>query len=544
MAKGSMPVLVGVGQSVSHWTPEKGVETAPSPLSMARAAAQAALADCGAAGNQAVADAIDALVFVRIFEDSVPRSSHANTNLPGTLARDLGADPRLAIYSSVGGQSPQALVHEMAGRIHEGEFDGALLVGSEAIGASKAARRAGLTLDWADGDDRPMEDRGLGDMLLDTSEIRHGLVAPPYYYALFETAIAARDGRRRDAQRRAMSRLFAPFTEVAAANPHAQFPTARTAEWLATPSAENYELADPFLKWHIAQDAVNQGAAVLLLSEERADALGIAPEKRVYLHGGGEASDGFVVHRPRLDGSWAMEAAVGRALDQAGLTAAELDAFDIYSCFPCAVFSACDALGLDWETDPRPLTLTGGLPFFGGPGNNYSMHGIASMVDWLRTHPGKRGLVLANGGWMTKESVGVYATDRPDTFAAVAPAATPQETVSLAEAPNRGILEAIRWSMAVADRNPGSHLGERRPASVSWQTPRRKRWKRSATRRTRLAGRSPCPRTIAGGTDSRLNGRACRRHWRMERGLHKPVQTWIGAGHLAHAGTREKETAP
>lgn len=441
MAKGSMPVLVGVGQSVSHWRPEDGVETAPSPLSMARSASQAALADCGAADTGSVTRAIDALVFVRIFEDSVPRASHANTNLPGTLARDLGADPGLAIYSSVGGQSPQALVHEMAERIHDGEIEGALLAGSEAIGASKAARRAGLTLDWTDGDDRPMEDRGLGDMLLETSEIRHGLVAPPYYYALFETAIAAREGRRRDAHRRAMSRLFAPFTQAAAANPFAQFPTARSVDWLATPSPDNYELADPFLKWHVAQDAVNQGAAVLLLSEEKADAVGVPQDRRVYLHGAGEANDAFVVHRPRLDGSWAMDEAVNRALEQAGVTADDVDAFDIYSCFPCAVFSACDALGVDWESDPRPLSLTGGLPFFGGPGNNYAMHGIASMVDRLRANPGTRGLVLANGGWMTKEAVGVYATDRPARFTPVAPAATPGDTVTLANAPERGILE-------------------------------------------------------------------------------------------------------
>jgi hypothetical protein len=31
--------------------------------------------------------------------------------------------------------------------------------------------------------------------------------------------------------------------------------------------------------------------------------------------------------------------------------------------------------------DTRPLTVTGGLPWFGGPGNNYSTHAIATMME-------------------------------------------------------------------------------------------------------------------------------------------------------------------
>jgi acetyl-CoA C-acetyltransferase len=57
-------------------------------------ASKAALADTGAQG---VAGAIDTLAVVRIFEDSVRGAPHPhghNTNLPGTLARDIGASPR------------------------------------------------------------------------------------------------------------------------------------------------------------------------------------------------------------------------------------------------------------------------------------------------------------------------------------------------------------------------------------------------------------------------------------------------------------------
>lgn len=443
MAKGDMPVLVAAGQSVSHWSAEEGAEMAPSPLSLAADAARSALGDAGVAGLES---AIDTLAFVRIFEDSVPGAPHPhghNTNLPGTLAREIGASPARLIYSSVGGQSPQSLVNEFAAAIHAGDSEGVLISGSEAIGASKAARRAGLTLDWGDGDDRDFEDRGLGDMLLSRHEIKHGLVSPPFFYALFENAIAAREGRTRSQHRAAMSQLFERFSKVAADNTYAQFRQARSAEWLSTPGRENYELSDPFLKWHVAQDAVNQGAAVILLSESRADALGIPAESRVYLHGGGEAGDIHISERERLDGSWAMQAAADRALEAAGRTQADLAVFDIYSCFPCAVTSACEALGIDPLSEARPLTLTGGLPFFGGPGNNYSLHGIAEMFAALRARPGEFGLVLANGGWMTKEAVGVYSTRRPQGFTPALPAAKPETGVAIAEAPEQGEIESF-----------------------------------------------------------------------------------------------------
>jgi len=443
MAKGDFPVLVGVGQSLSQWDGSAGAAGAPSPLSLMVDASKAALADTGAA---AIAGAIDTIAVVRIFEDSVRGAPHPhghNTNLPGTLARDIGASPAHLIYETVGGQSPQALVNEMAAKVFAGEIDCALISGSEANRASKGARRHGVEINWADGSDAAYEDRGTGPMMLSREEIKHGIVAPAYFYALFENAIAAREGRSRSEHRKAMAELFQPFTAVAAKNPHSQFPVEHSIEFLSTPSRENYEYADPFLKWFIAQDAVNQGAAAIVMSSSKADALGIPEGKRVYLHGGGEGTDDFISVRPRLDGSFAMEAAISRALGQAGKTAADMAHFDLYSCFPCAVFSSTQALGVDWKNDPRPLTLTGGLPFFGGPGNNYSLHGIAEMVAKLRSDAGAFGLVLANGGWMTKEAVGVYSTAKPAGFTPVAPYAKPKEQVDICSEDCTGKLETF-----------------------------------------------------------------------------------------------------
>lgn len=102
--------------------------------------------------------------------------------------------------------------------------------------------------------------------------------------------------------------------------------------------------------------------------------------------------------------------AAHEALRVAGLGVDDIATFDLYSCFPFPVFVICEALGLSGD-DPRGLTLTGGLPYFGGPGNSYSVHGIAETAIQMRDKPGRFGFVGANGGIMSKYSVGVYSTE-------------------------------------------------------------------------------------------------------------------------------------
>ena len=66
------------------------------------------------------------------------------------------------------------------------------------------------------------------------------------------------------------------------------------------------------------------------------------------------------------------------------------------------------------SNDPRGLTITGGLPYFGGPGNNYVTHSIAEMINKVRDSPGIKGLVTANGNYVTKQSAGIYSTEPPE----------------------------------------------------------------------------------------------------------------------------------
>jgi acetyl-CoA C-acetyltransferase len=454
------PVLVGVGQTVSHWRPGDEGE-APSPQGLRAAATRAALADSGAA--QALAAMIDRVVVVRTMLDSVPGAPQPFgrcTNPPGTLAADAGLSPREAIYSVVGGDQPQTLVNEAAAAIFAGECRAVLLSGAEATAAMKAALKAGMALDWSASADGECEDRGLGPMLLSPYEIANGLGAPTQTYPAFEHALAARLGNDRAAHRQLMSRLWAGFSRVAARNPFAQFPVARDEAFLSTPGADNYLLADPYLKWDVAQDAVNQGAALILTSAGEADRLGIPPARRVHLHGHASAKDRTPSERPDLSRSLATELVLCQTLEGSGCTAADIAHIDLYSCFPVAVLLAAEALGIDPATDPERLTLTGGLPFFGGAGNNYSMHAIAEAVSRCRAQPGSRALVLANGGFLSKEAAGIYSTAplpgwQPQSSAAIQSECDAQTHPPLLAGDCEGTLESFTVTYARGEAQRG-----------------------------------------------------------------------------------------
>ena len=159
---------------------------------------------------------------------------------------------------------------------------------------------------------------------------------------------------------------------------------------------------------------VDQGAAVVVTSLAAARAAGVE-DQAVFCVAGAEASDvWFPSARPDPGTSPAIRGAVAATFEAAAIGLDEVGLIDFYSCFPCAVELAAEAVGIGLD-DPRGLTVTGGLPYFGGPGNNYSLHAIATMVERLRTDGGY-GLVTALGWYATKHCVGLYATKRPDSF--------------------------------------------------------------------------------------------------------------------------------
>jgi hypothetical protein len=162
---------------------------------------------------------------------------------------------------------------------------------------------------------------------------------------------------------------------------------------------------------------VDQGAALVLTSVEQATRLRIPAERWVYPHAGTDAYDTpSIAERDELHRSAAIRIAGARVLELAGLGVDDVDYLDLYSCFPSAVQVAAAELGLSVDDASRPLTVTGGLTFAGGPWSNYVMHSVATMAELLVANPGRRGLITANGGYLTKHSFGVYSTEPPAEF--------------------------------------------------------------------------------------------------------------------------------
>ncbi|CAA0081718.1 acetyl-CoA acetyltransferase [Zhongshania aliphaticivorans] len=406
------PILVASGQYV--FRDEVTAETAMSPLDIAAKATKVAIDSAAAQTN--LVPHIDTIAFVRGFVDSVPGGKGpfgGSNNVPRSLAKRIGANPQRAIYGREGGHSPQRFVNEFAEKIAAGEMNLGLIAGAEATGIMKQAGRAGLVLDWSETVDGDLDDRGC-HWLFTQHEVAHGITFPTQVYPLLEHAWRARHKLSVAEHRELASRLFSKFSDIAANNPYSQFPQARSAEFLNTVSDDNYWVAHPHTKWMVAQDAVNQGAALLMCSVDKAQELGIPESQWIYLHSYADVDDGFVSSRPDLAVSESMKLTLNSVLSAAGKSIADIDVMDIYSCFPIAVLAACEAMGLDWNTD-EALTVTGGLPFFGGAGNNYSTHAIASLTDQLREASSSYGLVTANGGFLSKQSVGLYSAQAPET---------------------------------------------------------------------------------------------------------------------------------
>jgi acetyl-CoA C-acetyltransferase len=381
------------------------------------------------------------------------------------LARRLRLAPTRTEVTTIGGNSPQWLVSRAAEDVAGGRARAVLVAGAEAQRTAKAGssppldpEEERLPADPVVGDDRS----GVGRAELDA-----GLIAPVHVYALFESVLAARAGRDLPAQRLVLGELMAPFTAVAARHPLAWFPERRSPAELAEISADNRLVAEPYPKRMCAVMHVDQGAAVLVTSLAAARRAGAADDA-VFCVAGAEANDvWFPSARPDPGASPGIAAATSAALEAAGTSIDDVGAFDLYSCFPCAVQMAAAAIGLALD-DRRGLTVTGGLPYFGGPGNNYTLHAIATMAEALR-ESGGTGLVTGLGWYATKHAAGIYSTTPPargwrrgDT--AAAQAAIDASALQVAS-------DALGPAVVVASTVVAGHDGKPRAAPVIARLP-------------------------------------------------------------------------
>jgi acetyl-CoA C-acetyltransferase len=408
---GRMPVLVGCGDVTDLDTP---AEAGRSPYELIAQAARVALADCGAAGIDA---AIDTVAMIRSFADTSPRFATklgTSANPPRSVARRLGLNPARHIYSHSGGNMPQYLLNLFAEEIAGGRMRAALLCGGEALRTQHGLeRRGGADGVWNEEPGSTPELIGDARRGWNDHEELHRMRAAIVMYPLFENAIRGARGRSIDVHQRHIGELMARFAAVAAANPLATRREGHTGEQLITVNERNRWIGWPYPRLMNANAFIDQAAAVVMTNVATARELGIPRDRWVFLHGCADGHDHwYVSERIDLHSSPAIRLASRQALAMAGKTLDDIEVFDIYSCFASAVQIGCAEIGLA-EDDARGLTITGGLPFFGGPGNNYVTHSIGEMLRRLRARPGAFGLVSANGNYVTKHSFGVYSSAAP-----------------------------------------------------------------------------------------------------------------------------------
>src|SRR5262249_28529800 len=244
----------------------------------------------------------------------------------------------------------------------------------------------------------------------DPIEVAHEVFQAWLTFAIFDNARRGRIGAGLDEYRAGIGAMLAPMSAVAAKNPHAWFPIARRAEEIITATPDNRMVGYPYTKYAIAVMDVDMAGALIVATHERADALGVPADQRVYLRGWCYATDPVLVAaHPDMTSSPAMRTASAAALGAAGAGIDDVAYLDLHSCFASSLHFACDALGLA-PTDRRGLTVTGGLPYHGGPASGYLTHSIAAMVERLCADPAALGLVSGVGMHMTKHVFGVYST--------------------------------------------------------------------------------------------------------------------------------------
>jgi len=391
------PVIIGAAQ----FTQRKETPQPLDSLSLMVKTGQRAIEDTH---TKNIADFIDAIYMVNI-------SSWSYEDAPGELGKRLNITPKEKVYLPDGGQTPQMLVNRAAKAIASGEHRAVLITGGEAAYSISKRFKGERPEHWPKREDPKY--RNGEKWVIAKSVIKYSLYFATTAYAIFETALRASSGRSIEEHRKYMGELFERFSKVASKNPYSWTQKHFSAEEIVTPSPENRRVVYPYTKRMCANNFVDQAGTIIITSEEIAESLNIDRKQWIYVMGGATFKNiDEIYRRPQLHDSPATREGSRLAMEQAGIKLSDIDKFDFYSCFPSIVEICMNEIGIK-EDDPRDLTLTGGLPFFGTPLSNYSLHAVINTVESIRANPSLKVMVIANGGFNTKQSIGIYGTTPP-----------------------------------------------------------------------------------------------------------------------------------
>ena len=234
------------------------------------------------------------------------------------------------------------------------------------------------------------------------------------YYATMETALRKNDNENIEEHQNNIASMYEEFSKVASNNEDAWLDHPYSKKEILETSKKNKMLAYPYNKLHCTSWNVNQSAALIICSEELANKLEIDNKKRVYPISSSENNHMIAIQqRPKLYESLGMIYAaksINKMMEQLDI---RLDAYDLYSCFPAAVKMFSKSLELGSEL---PKTITGSMPYAGGPLNSFVIHSTVKMIQKIRALEARHGLVTGVSGMMTKQSFCVWGKEYQEQF--------------------------------------------------------------------------------------------------------------------------------
>jgi len=391
------PVLVGVAAVAQRLEdPADGREA----FELMVAALEAAADDAGDRRLLAEADSI-----------RVPRGFWKYPDAGRLVADLIGAKRAKSVLAEIG-VLQQTLLSDACVAIGAGEEDVVLVTGGEAKYRELRARITGVELsETPQAECAPDVRLEPAELIFDDLEGERGLMMPVRAFAVMENAMRAEAGRSIDEHQDDVARRWAAFSEVAAQNPHAWNPTPVSFDEIRHPSAKNRMLSFPYTKRHNSDWNVDQAAALILCSVEKARALGLPEAGWIYPLAACESSHVVTLSaRPELHRSPNVRIAGQGVFELAGVAPNDIEHIDLYSCFPAVVRIFEQELALP---DDRPHTVTGGMAFAGGPLNNYVLQAMVRMTEVLRSDPGSKGLVTCISGFLNKVGAALWSSEPP-----------------------------------------------------------------------------------------------------------------------------------
>tara|TARA_Y100000741_G_scaffold212468_1_gene161825 strand:- start:221 stop:1675 length:1455 start_codon:yes stop_codon:yes gene_type:complete len=364
--------------------------------------------------KEALSDSGNKLVKDHIDEIRIPKGFWRYRDPGKWIAKNNDFKSTPTTYVTKIGVLQQNLINEACLKIENGEINASIILGGEA--RYKQLRSVIEKKEYFETklDENPDFYIKAKEDLYGDEELKELGAMAVGYYATMETALRKNDDENIEEHKNNIASMYEGFSKVASNNEDAWLDQPYSREEILVTSKKNKMLAYPYNKLHCTSWNVNQSAALIICSEELANKLEIDNKKRVYPISSSENNHMIAIQqRPKLYESLGMIYAaksINKMIDKLDI---RLDAYDLYSCFPAAVKMFSKSLELGSEI---PKTITGSMPYAGGPLNSFVIHSTVKMIQKIRALEVRHGIITGVSGMMTKQSFCVWGKEYQDQF--------------------------------------------------------------------------------------------------------------------------------